>query len=523
MSMSIRRALVSVYDKTSLEILAQAFISANTKVVSTGSTAQHLRSLGVDVEEVSEVTSFPEILGGRVKTLHPNIHGGILADTSNNAHVQEIDAHHIQPFDLVVVNLYPFKQTVLNGSNEQDIIENIDIGGPTLLRAAAKNNACVTVISDINDYEKVAQHIIANTEFTREERKEFAAKAFSHTAFYDSLISQWMHEHLDDNNTPSDEYTQAWEKVSDLRYGENPHQQASLYANPLQHSSIARSKQLNGKAMSYNNYVDADAAWRAAWDFTPETCVTIMKHNNPCGIACAASVEEAYARALACDPMSAYGGVVATNAEVTLEMAQAMASIFTEVLIAPSINNEALQLLQSKKKNLRIIIVESFSTPRTSLRAIDGGVLIQDTDSVNRDADNAHTWQHVAGDKANSQTLADLEFAWKAVKSVKSNAILLAKDLATVGIGMGQVNRVDSCALAITRANTLDNNRNRTQGSVAASDAFFPFADGVEQLVEAGVKAIVQPGGSIRDSEVIEAAQKAGVSMYLTGTRHFNH
>ena len=535
----IRRALVSVFHKEGIEVLAKAFIEAGTEVVSTGSTAHRLAELGVPVTEVSEVTGFPESLDGRVKTLDPHIHAGILADMTNPDHAAQLEQLGIKPFDLVVVNLYPFADTVRSGADEAATIEKIDIGGPSMVRGAAKNSATVAIVTDPADYALVAARVADGTGFSLEERRWLAAKAFAHTAAYDATINEWTAKHWPkpasvdtaqaDDVTPVDEakfpatFTRTWDRAHVLRYGENPHQQAALYLDPLNQHGFAHAEQLGGKPMSYNNYVDADSAWRAVWDFAPQIAVAVVKHNNPCGLAVGGTVAEAHRKAHACDPMSAYGGVIAANSTVTLEMAEGVRPIFTEVIVAPDYEPEALELLQTKKKNLRILKVTEPPKAKTQFRAIDGGLLVQSTDLIDATGDDPNAWKLVSGEPADAETLKDLEFAWRAVRCVKSNAILLAHDSATVGIGMGQVNRVDSCNLAVERANTLADGADRATGSVAASDAFFPFADGAEILINAGVKAIVQPGGSIRDEEVFEAARKAGVTMYVTGTRHFFH
>ena len=537
----LRRALVSVYHKEGIEVLAQAFIQAGTEVVSTGSTAAKLKELGVQVTEVSQVTGFPECLDGRVKTLDPHIHAGILADMTNPDHAQQLESFGIKPFDLVVVNLYPFADTVRSGADNAAIIEKIDIGGPSMVRGAAKNSATVAIVTDPADYALVAGRIADGTGFSLDERRWLAGKAFAHTAAYDATINEWTSAHwpkpasIEDKSEGADAmedaklkqfpqtYTRSWDRAHVLRYGENPHQDAALYLDPLNTRGFANAEQLGGKPMSYNNYVDADAAWRAVWDFAPQIAVAVVKHNNPCGLAVAATAAEAHRKAHACDPMSAYGGVIATNSTVTLDMAQSVRPIFTEVIVAPDYEPEALALLQEKKKNLRILKVAEPPKSKLQFRQIDGGLLVQSTDLIDATGDMPDAWKLVAGEAADEQTLKELEFAWRAVRCVKSNAILIADDMATVGIGMGQVNRVDSANLAVERANTLDEGRNRTQGAVAASDAFFPFADGAQILIDAGVKAIVQPGGSIRDEEVFEAARKANVTMYVTGTRHFFH
>ena len=482
----LRRALVSVYHKEGIEVLAQAFIQAGTEVVSTGSTAAKLKELGVQVTEVSQVTGFPECLDGRVKTLDPHIHAGILADMTNPDHAQQLESFGIKPFDLVVVNLYPFADTVRSGADNAAIIEKIDIGGPSMVRGAAKNSATVAIVTDPADYALVAGRIADGTGFSLAERRWLAGKAFAHTAAYDATINEWTSAHwpkpasIEDNSEGADAmeeaklkqfpqtYTRSWDRAHVLRYGENPHQDAALYLDPLNTRGFANAEQLGGKPMSYNNYVDADAAWRAVWDFAPQIAVAVVKHNNPCGLAVAATAAEAHRKAHACDPMSAYGGVIATNSTVTLDMAQSVRPIFTEVIVAPDYEPEALALLQEKKKNLRILKVAEPPKSKLQFRQIDGGLLVQSTDLIDATGDMPDAWKLVAGEAADEQTLKELEFAWRAVRCVKSNAILIADDMATVGIGMGQVNRVDSANLAVERANTLDEGRNRTQGAVAA-------------------------------------------------------
>lgn len=501
----IRRALVSVYDKTDLEPLAKALHSAGVEIVSTGSTAKKIAASGVPVTEVSEVTGFPEVLEGRVKTLHPHVHAGILADLRKDSHKQQLEELGVAPFELVVVNLYPFEETVASGAEFDECVEQIDIGGPSMVRAAAKNHPSVAILTSPDQYQ-LAQEAVEQGGFTLEQRRELAAAAFAHTAEYDAAVADWFAEQLDD------------EEDGALRYGENPHQAANVINEGW---GLADATQYGGKEMSYNNYQDADAAWRAAWDHE-EPCVAIIKHANPCGVAISeVSIADAHRKAHACDPVSAYGGVIATNREVTLELAEQVKPIFTEVIIAPSYAPDALELLQTKK-NLRILEVEP-GQDTEEIKQISGGFLLQERDAFQAEGDNPENWKLVAGEAVDDATMSDLVFAWRAVRCVKSNAILVAHDGATVGIGMGQVNRVDSAKLAVDRANSLDEGRNRTNGAVAASDAFFPFADGFQILADAGVRAVVQPGGSIRDEEVIKAAEDAGVAMYVTGTRHFAH
>lgn len=511
MGIQIKRALISVYDKTGVEDLARALGEAGVEIVSTGSTAKRIADAGVAVTEVAELTGFPEVLEGRVKTLHPRVHSGILADLRKESHAEQLKELGIEPFQLVVVNLYPFEETVASGADFDACVEQIDIGGPSMVRAAAKNHPSVAVVTNPARYAEVIETVKGDG-FELEDRKRLALEAFTHTAQYDAAVSGWLAEQLDADGAA--ESTEG----DELRYGENPHQSARLVNEGW---GIANATQFGGKEMSYNNYQDADAAWRAAWDHE-RACVAIIKHANPCGVAVSdTSIADAHAKAHACDPVSAYGGVVAANREVTVEMAKQVQPIFTEVILAPSYEDGAIEVLK-EKKNLRILQVDP-KQPGEERRQISGGWLVQERDSYQAEGDAAANWKLVAGEAADEQTLADLEFAWRSVRCVKSNAILIADNGASVGIGMGQVNRVDSAKLAVDRANTLDEGKNRTNGAVAASDAFFPFADGFQLLADSGVKAVVQPGGSIRDEEVIAAAEAAGVTMYLTGTRHFAH
>jgi phosphoribosylaminoimidazolecarboxamide formyltransferase/IMP cyclohydrolase len=513
----VRRALVSVYDKTGIEALARGLADAGVELVSTGSTAARIAAAGVPVTKVEDVTEFPECLDGRVKTLHPRIHAGILADRRLESHVSQLEAMGIAPFDLVVSNLYPFAETVRSGAAPDEVIEQIDIGGPSMVRAAAKNHASVAVIVNPGEYDAALAAIAAGG-FTLAERQALAVEAFRHTATYDIHVASWMGTVIsaDDEGTGFPGWVgMSAKRRSALRYGENPHQAAALYVDEASEGGIANAEQLHGKEMSYNNYVDADAAWRAAHDHDGIT-VAVVKHANPCGIAVGADVAEAHAKAHACDPVSAYGGVIATNREVTAAAARQIAEIFTEVVAAPSYEAEALAILTAKK-NLRLLVVQGGRGPG-EFRPISGGLLMQRADRIDAPGDVPATWTLAAGPAVSSETLDDLEFAWRAVRSTKSNAILLAKGGASVGIGMGQVNRVDSCRLAVARAGA-----ERASGSVGASDAYFPFADGFQVLADAGVIAVVEPGGSIRDAEVIAAAEAAGVSLYLTGTRHFFH
>lgn len=543
----VKRALLSVYDKTNLVELATQLHANGVELISTGSTAATIAAAGIPVTPVEQVTGFPECLEGRVKTLHPKIHAGILADRRKDVHLAQLRELQVAPIDLVVVNLYPFTDTVASGADFDACVEQIDIGGPSMVRAAAKNHPAVAVVVDPARYEQVAQAVSAGG-FTLSQRRALAAAAFAHTASYDVAVASWFSQQLETEAALPEFVGATFTRAHALlRYGENPHQSAALYTQG-QAQGIAGAEQLHGKAMSYNNYTDADAAVRAAYDQGEATTVVVVKHANPCGIAVDEDVAKAHAKAHACDPVSAYGGVIATNATVTAAMAVQVKPIFTEVIVAPEYEPQALEIL-SAKKNLRILRLPKPVRGGYEFKQVTGGLLVQERDNVDAAGDDPTRWQLVAGPSADAETLADLRFAWNAVRSVRSNAVLLAHAGATVGVGMGQVNRVDSCKLAIERANTLGARATgdaaakqansaggadasqilatsapqRAVGSVAASDAFFPFADGLQLLIDAGVKAVVQPGGSIRDAEVIEAAQAAGVTMYFTGTRHFAH
>ena len=546
---AITRAIISVFDKTGLDQLARDLHRAGVEIVSTGSTAAAISASGVSVTPVEAVTGFGECLGGRVKTLHPAIHAGLLADVHEPGHLRQLDQLKIAPFQLLVSNLYPFTETVASGASPEQCVEQIDVGGPAMVRAAAKNHANVAVITSPDAYGLVATAIKAGG-FTLEERRRLAAQAFAHTARYDAAVATWFASAYAPDEVAAetgwpDLAAVVWDRREVLRYGENPHQRAALYTasdgggtsaagtSARGRGGLAAAEQLHGKAMSYNNYVDADAAWRAVGGFGGP-CVAIMKHANPCGIAVSADIAEAHRKANACDPVSAFGGVIAANRPVTAEMAGQVADIFTEVIVAPGYEPAALEIL-SKKKNLRLLRsappadATSGGGPAGSggagpagqmaveWRQIGGGLLMQETDVVAEPGDRPSGWRLAAGTAVGDAVLADLEFAWRACRNVKSNAILLASGLASVGIGMGQVNRVDAARLAVARAG------DRAAGSVAASDAYFPFADGLEVLAEAGVRAVVEPGGSVRDDEVIAAAEAAGVTLYFTGVRHFWH
>jgi phosphoribosylaminoimidazolecarboxamide formyltransferase/IMP cyclohydrolase len=607
----IRRALISVYDKTGLEDLASGLQAAGVEITSTGSTAARISAAGVPVTKVEELTGFPECLDGRVKTLHPAVHAGLLADTANPEHEAQLAQLGIEPFQLVVSNLYPFEATVASGASPQECVEQIDIGGPAMVRAAAKNHGSVTVITEPARYADVLA-ALAEGGFTLDQRRHLAAEAFAHTAAYDLAVASWFAASYAPDEISRDggwpEVAGAlWRRADVLRYGENPHQRAALYKDLSaeragltqsgQAGGIAAAELLHGKPMSYNNYVDADAARRAAHDFD-EPCVAIIKHSNPCGIAIGADLADAHAKANACDPVSAFGGVIAANGPVTAALARQIAEVFTEVVIAPGFDAEALDIL-SASKNVRLLrcagpggalagpggatppvppgLGGTFppgppapplggnlagpggATPpvppglggtfppgppappsggnppggasaspaggnpsggllgAVEWRQVSGGILVQTADRVREPGDDPANWELKAGPAASPAQLADLAFAWKACRSVKSNAILLASGGASVGVGMGQVNRVDSARLAVLRAGE------RAAGSVAASDAYFPFADGFEILAEAGVAAVAEPGGSIRDHLTITAAQNAGVALYFTGVRHFYH
>jgi phosphoribosylaminoimidazolecarboxamide formyltransferase / IMP cyclohydrolase len=520
----IRRALVSVYDKSGLEDLARGLHEAGVELVSTGSTASRIAAAGVPVTKVEELTGFPECLDGRVKTLHPKVHAGILADLRLESHRGQLEELGVAPFDLVVVNLYPFRETVASGASPDECVEQIDIGGPSMVRAAAKNHPSVAVVTSPGRYADVLA-AVAEGGFDLAARKRLAAEAFQHTASYDVAVASWFASEYAPVDAASTSGSAAgrfpdflgatWERENTLRYGENPHQPAALYVD-ASGGGLAKAEQLHGKEMSYNNYTDTDAARRAAYDHD-EPCVAIIKHANPCGIAIGSDVAEAHRKAHACDPLSAFGGVIAVNRPVSKEMAEQVAEIFTEVIVAPDYEEGALEAL-ARKKNIRVLKAPGAPANPVEVKPVDGGVLLQVTDRLQAEGDDPAHWTLATGEALSPAELRELAFAWKACRAVKSNAILLAKDGASVGVGMGQVNRVDSAKLAVERAG-----EERARGSYAASDAFFPFPDGLEILTAAGVRAVAQPGGSMRDELVVEAAKKAGVTMYFTGTRHFFH
>jgi phosphoribosylaminoimidazolecarboxamide formyltransferase/IMP cyclohydrolase len=512
----IRRALISVHDKDRLEEVALALSLAGVSIVSTGSTAARIASAGIPVTPVEELTGFPECLDGRVKTLHPRVHAGLLADRRLESHVSQLADLGIEPFDLVVSNLYPFTQTVTSGAAPEECVEQIDIGGPAMVRAAAKNHPSVAVVTSPRQYDDLLAALDVGG-FSLEQRRRLAAQAFAHTASYDVAVASWMGDVLVDtgDGTGFPAWTGAtWERAAVLRYGENPHQRAALYRH--WRGGLAGAEQLHGKEMSYNNYVDTDAARRTAFDYA-DPAVAIIKHANPCGIAIGADVAEAHRKAHACDPVSAFGGVIAVNRAVSVAMAEQVSEIFTEVIVAPAYEDGAVKVL-TRKKNIRVLECPPDAHPDpVEFRGVSGGVLMQTVDRMDAEGDDPVGWKLVSGAAADRPQLTDLAFAWRACRAVKSNAILLAADGASVGIGMGQVNRVDSARLAVTRAGE------RARGAVGASDAYFPFPDGLQVLADAGVRAVVQPGGSIRDDEVVEAAQAADMTMYLTGSRHFYH
>ncbi|MGV0873758.1 bifunctional phosphoribosylaminoimidazolecarboxamide formyltransferase/IMP cyclohydrolase [Mycolicibacterium sp. XJ879] len=516
----IRRALVSVYDKTGLADLARGLHDAGVAIVSTGSTAKTIADAGVPVTPVEEVTGFPEVLDGRVKTLHPHVHAGLLADQRKPEHVSALAELGVAAFELVVVNLYPFTETVASGAGIDECVEQIDIGGPSMVRAAAKNHPSVAVAVDPLGYDGVLAAVRAGG-FTLDERKKLAALAFRHTAEYDVAVASWMGSVLAPEGGPASTALPqwlgaTWRREAVLRYGENPHQQAALYRDDAAWPGLAQAEQLHGKEMSYNNYTDADAAWRAAFDHE-DICVAIIKHANPCGIAVSSvSVADAHRKAHECDPLSAFGGVIAANTTVSVEMAETVADIFTEVIIAPAYEPGAVEVL-TRKKNIRVLVASEPQPGGAEFRQLSGGLLVQQRDAFTAPGDDPVNWELATGSPADPATLADLKFAWRVCRAVKSNAIVVAADGATVGVGMGQVNRVDAARLAVQRAGE------RVRGAVAASDAFFPFPDGLQTLIDGGVTAVVHPGGSVRDDQVTEAATKAGITLYLTGARHFAH
>lgn len=506
----VRRALISVSDKVGLPEFARGLHELGVDLISTGTTARTIAEAGIPVTEVSDITGFPEILGGRVKTLHPAVHAGILADRDRSEHLETLDEHGFTPIDLVVVNLYPFAETIAREDvTPAQAIENIDIGGPTLLRAAAKNHAHVGVVVDPDDYSMILAHLGSEQGLAGGTRAELAAKAFDHTASYDAQIAEWF----DTGRDFPDRYTLSFRKVADLRYGENAHQAAAWYADERQSIGLSGARQLGGKQLSFNNLVDADAAWNMASDFA-DPCVVIVKHTNPAGLAVAKTVAAAYPGALAGDPVSAFGGIVAANREIDEETAAQIAEVFTEVVVAPSFSDAAVKLL-SGKANLRLLAVETQTdVGHRVVRSIDGGLLVQDQDDLPQSPESWEVPTRATPDRA---LMEELAFAWRVCKHVKSNAIVLTADHATVGVGAGQMSRVDSVRLAVEKSG------GRHQGAVLASDAFFPFRDGPDAALDAGVVAIIQPGGSKRDDDTIAACNEREIPMVMTGRRHFRH
>ena len=523
----IKTALLSVSDKTGLIAFATRLAALNIKLLSTGGTAAALRQAGLDVIDVSSVTGFPEIMDGRVKTLHPHIHGGILARRDKQAHMDALDEHAIAPVDMIVANLYPFAQTIAAGADFETSVENIDIGGPAMIRAAAKNHPFVSVVTDPDDYEGVAAALETDGAVDAQTRRLLAKKAFAKTAAYDQMIADWLTPHCtgDDSDTAEVSLTISARKTLDLRYGENPHQTAGLYASSSGEPSVVHARQQQGKALSYNNINDTDAALRLVSEFA-EPAIAIIKHANPCGVAVAASLSDAWEQALAADPVSAFGGIVACNRRLDRTAAEAVSSIFTEVVIAPDADEDALAVLQAKS-NLRVLLTGKMPSPQHAglqIKSVLGGYLVQSRDNGQITKEDLNI---VTKAKPTAGQIDDMLVAWKIAKHVKSNAIVYVKDGVSAGIGAGQMSRVDSCRLAAQKAKDMAAHHGwktpRTVQSVVASDAFFPFADGLLSAIDAGAVAVIQPGGSVRDDEVIAAADEAGIAMAFTGMRHFNH
>ena len=506
--MRIRRALLSVSDKVGIVEFARTLTEMEVEILSSGGTAAALTEAGIHVTAVADVTGAPEILGGRVKTLHPKIHGGILADRRRQEHIREIELYGIDPIDLVVCNLYPFEQTIAHPSTSEDsALEQIDIGGPAMVRAAAKNHPSVAVVVNPGRYDSVVEELRASGELSDETRRALAKEAFRHTASYDAAIARWMSR----GERWPDVALITGVKIADLRYGENPHQSAALYRNQDSERGLAAAEQLHGKELSFNNLLDADAAWKLVCELESPGAA-IIKHSNPCGAAVSGALADAYEKAFECDSTSAFGGIVALNSSCDLQTAAQIAEIFTEVVIAPDFDDAALEILASKK-NLRILRASPRPVLEADIRRISGGVLVQQPDGP----DGLENLKVVTEAQPTDQQWEDLRFAWTVAKHVKSNAIVLAKGRIAVGIGAGQMSRVDSTELAGRRAG------DRARGSVCASDAFFPFRDGLDAVAEAGATAVVQPGGSVRDQEVIAAADEHAIPMVFTGRRHFRH
>lgn len=511
-----RRALISVSDKKDLVEFARRLSASGFEILSTGGTARALEDEGITVKPVSKETGEPEILGGRVKTLHPKIHGGILADLEDPDHVEQLVEQDIAPIDLVCVNLYPFEQTVAGDVSEKEAIEQIDIGGPAMMRAAAKNFRSVTVVPSPEFYEEVLAEIESGGQVAEETRRRLALAAFRRTAEYDAAISGWLNGRSDVEDDFPETRTVRYRRISSLRYGENPHQAAAYYAEEGSEHLLSGVEVLQGKEISFNNLYDLDAARTVLADLIEaerdKRGAVIVKHTNPCGAAVADTLHEAYEKAFDSDQISAFGGIVALSGEVDGDLATSISEIFTEILLAPSFTQEARDVF-SKKPNLRLLQGGSLGRPALTAKHVTGGLLLQRADLI----ENTANYEPVTQTKPSEEQMADLIFAWRVAKTVKSNAIVLARDEATVGIGAGQMSRVESAEISVKKAG------GRSQGAVAASDAFFPFADGIEALADAGITAVIQPGGSRRDEEVIEAANRRGIAMVFTGRRHFFH
>ena len=521
MKVKIKTALVSVSDKTGLEELVHCLAKHNIQIISTGGTSKAIQELGVNVNDVSSITNFPEMMDGRVKTLHPNIHGGLLARRDNDDHKDSQKEHGIQDIDLVVVNLYPFEETINSDSNEEKCIENIDIGGPAMLRSAAKNHQFVTVVTDTNDYQDIISELDKNDGSTTIEfRKKLAAKTYAITAQYDTLISNWF---LKDDNELKINFSSPGTLSSELRYGENPHQSAGIYKSSFQKSGIPYADLIQGKELSYNNINDADAALQLIKEFdTKESAVAIIKHANPCGVACGKSLMDAYEKAFSCDTTSAFGGIIAFNQTLDEDTAKKILEVFTEVIIIPEITEGAKKILQEKSK-IRVLLVNNINSNKVnhSFKSIEGGILVQSgDDKETKDSD----LKIVTKIQPTKEQRSDMLFAFKVCKHVKSNAIIYVKNKKTIGIGAGQMSRVDSAKIASQKNSEMEpTDENSLKDSIVASDAFFPFADGLLVTISSGATAVIQPGGSIKDDEVIKAADEAGISMVFTGTRHFKH
>ena len=521
MKIKIKTALVSVSDKTGLEELVNCLTKHNIQIISTGGTSKSIQELGAAVNDVSSITNFPEMMDGRVKTLHPNIHGGLLAKRDNDDHKNSQKEHGIQDIDLVVANLYPFEETINSGSSDEKCIENIDIGGPAMLRSAAKNHQFVTVVTDTNDYQDLISELNKNDgSTTLEFRKKLAAKTYATTAQYDTLISNWF---LKDNNELKTNFLSPSTLSSELRYGENPHQSAGIYKSSFQKSGIPYANLIQGKELSYNNINDADAALQLIKEFdSKESAVAIIKHANPCGVACGQSLVDAYEKAFSCDTTSAFGGIIAVNQTLDEDTAKKIIEIFTEVIIVPDITEGAKKILQGKN-NIRVLVINNMNDSKInySFKSIEGGILVQSNDNKEiKDSD----LKVVTKIQPSNEQKSDMLFAFKVCKHVKSNAIIYVKNKKTIGIGAGQMSRVDSAKIASQKNSEMKQTKeNSLKDSIVASDAFFPFPDGLLVTISSGATAVIQPGGSIKDAEVIKAADEAGISMIFTGTRHFKH